>query len=88
MKGKDQRPLTLVGPTRDNPVLDPQAVLHLDNRLYINLKNIFAGSDAVCSLSNNLLSSKYCGIYLNQDLQPASIPICGKLFYLQVLDDN
>ena len=25
--------LTLVGPTRDNPVLDPLAVLDLDNRL-------------------------------------------------------
>ena len=27
--------LTLVGPTRENPVPDPLAVLHLDNQLYI-----------------------------------------------------
>ena len=31
---KDLRALTLVGPTRDNPLLDPLAALHLDNRLY------------------------------------------------------
>ena len=30
---KDLRALTLVGPTWDNPLLDPLAVLHLDNRL-------------------------------------------------------
>ena len=30
---KDLRALILVGPTRDNPVPDPLAVLHLDNRL-------------------------------------------------------
>ena len=35
----DLRTLTLVGPTRDNPVLDPLAVLHLDNQLYMfNIK--------------------------------------------------
>ena len=28
--------LTLVGPSRDNLVLDPLAVLHLDNRLFMN----------------------------------------------------
>ena len=33
---KDLRALTLVGPTRDNPVLDPLAVLHLYNQLFIN----------------------------------------------------
>ena len=32
---KDLRALTLVGPTRDNPVLDPLVVIHLDNQLYI-----------------------------------------------------
>ena len=29
--------LTLVGPTRDNLVLDPLAVLHLENWLFINI---------------------------------------------------
>ena len=41
---KDLRALTLVGPTRNNRILDPLAVLHLDNRLYImnsNLKKSF-----------------------------------------------
>ena len=33
--GKYLEALTLVGPTRDNPVLDPLAVLHLDNQLFI-----------------------------------------------------
>ena len=28
--------MTLVGPTRENLVLDPLAVLHLDNRLYMS----------------------------------------------------
>ena len=32
---KDLQALTLVGPTRDNLVLDPLAVLHLKNWLYI-----------------------------------------------------
>ena len=32
---KDLQALTLVGPTRENPVLDPLAVQHLDNLLYI-----------------------------------------------------
>ena len=27
---------TLVGPTRNNPVLDPLGVLHLDNCLFMN----------------------------------------------------
>ena len=36
MKNKtDLLALTLVGPTRNNPVLDPLAVLQLDNQLYI-----------------------------------------------------
>ena len=34
------RALTLVGPTRDNMVLDPLAVLHLDNQLFINVVQI------------------------------------------------
>ena len=40
---KDLPALTLVGPTRNNPVLDPLAVLHLNNHLYIsiNFKQIF-----------------------------------------------
>ena len=33
MNRKDLQALTLVGPSRDNQVLDPLAVLHLDNRL-------------------------------------------------------
>ena len=36
MNGKDLRALTLVGPTWDNPVLDPLAVLHLDKRQFLN----------------------------------------------------
>ena len=35
MNRKDLCVLTLVGPPRDNPELDPLAVLHLDNRLYM-----------------------------------------------------
>ena len=35
MNRKELRALTLVGPTRDNPVLEPLAVLHINNRLYI-----------------------------------------------------
>ena len=38
MNRKDLRALTLVGHTRDNLVLDPLALLHLDNRLYIIIK--------------------------------------------------
>ena len=40
---KDLPALTFVGPTRNNPVLDPLAVLHLNNHLYIsiNFKLIF-----------------------------------------------
>ena len=33
------RALALVGPTWDNPVLDPLAVLHLDNRLYLSVRD-------------------------------------------------
>ena len=33
MNRKDLRALTLVGPTRGNPVLDPLAALHLNNQL-------------------------------------------------------
>ena len=38
---KDLRALTLVGPTRDNLVIDPLAVLHLDNQLgpFLALQN-------------------------------------------------
>ena len=32
---KEFQALTLVGPTWNNPVLDPLAVLHFDNQLYI-----------------------------------------------------
>ena len=35
MNRKDLQALTLVGPTRDNPELDPLAILHLYNQLYI-----------------------------------------------------
>ena len=37
MNRTDLRALTLVGPTGKNPVLDPLAVLCLDNRLYMNV---------------------------------------------------
>ena len=35
VKRKDLRALTLAGPLRVNTKLDPLAVLHLDNRLYM-----------------------------------------------------
>ena len=35
VKRKDLQALTLVGPPTDNPKLDPLAVLHLNNRLYM-----------------------------------------------------
>ena len=35
MNKTDLRALTLVGPTRENQVQDPLAVLNLDNLLYI-----------------------------------------------------
>ena len=35
VNSKDLRTLTLVGPAKDNPELDPLAVLHLDNRLFL-----------------------------------------------------
>ena len=52
MNRKDLRTLTLAGPTRNNPVLDPLAVQHLDNQLYMyniwtGLVWIFAWIDAV-----------------------------------------
>ena len=37
MNREDLLALTLMEPTRDNPELDPLAILHLDNLLYINL---------------------------------------------------
>ena len=37
VKSKDLQALNLVGPTRDNLVLDPLDVLHLDIQLYIQL---------------------------------------------------
>ena len=39
VKLKDLQTLTLVGPTRDNSVLDPLAVLHLNYRLSL-LRNL------------------------------------------------
>ena len=41
MNKKDLRALTLVRPTRDNPVLDLLAVLHLDSQLFISCINFF-----------------------------------------------
>ena len=35
VKRKDLQALTLSGPPRENPVLDPLAVLHLDNQLCV-----------------------------------------------------
>ena len=35
MSKKDLQALTLVGPKRNNPVLDSLAVLNLDNRLHV-----------------------------------------------------
>ena len=40
---KDLQASTLVGLTRENPVLDPLAVVHLDNQLYI-LNSSIAGT--------------------------------------------
>ena len=37
MNRKDYQALTLVGPTRGNPELDPLAVQHLDNQLFMSL---------------------------------------------------
>ena len=37
---KDLQALTLLGPTQNNPVLDPLAVLHHDNQLYISTQSI------------------------------------------------
>ena len=34
----DVQALTLAGPTREDPVLDPLAVIHLDNQLYTKMK--------------------------------------------------
>ena len=38
MNRKDLRALTLEGPPRENPELDPLAVLHIDNRLLIYIR--------------------------------------------------
>ena len=40
MNRKDLQALTLVGPTRNNPVLDPLAVLHLDNQLFMLFQSL------------------------------------------------
>ena len=37
MNAKDLQALTLVRPTRENRLLDPLTVLHLDNRLFLNV---------------------------------------------------
>ena len=37
VNSKDLQAVTLVGPTMENPVYDPLAVQHLDNRLCIKL---------------------------------------------------
>ena len=36
MKRKDLGALTFVGPPMDNPELDPLAVLHLENQLFMS----------------------------------------------------
>ena len=38
MNKTNLRDLTLVGPTRQDPVLDPQAVLHLNKQLFLPIK--------------------------------------------------
>ena len=43
MNIKDVPPSTLVGLTWENPVLDPLAVLHLDNSLYSGYKVPYIG---------------------------------------------
>ena len=45
---KDLQALTLVGPTRENLVLDPLAIQHLDNQLF-RIKNKILVSDNICS---------------------------------------
>ena len=42
MNRKDLQALSLVGSTWKNPVLDPLAVLHLNNRLFINRNSLSA----------------------------------------------
>ena len=52
---KDLTALTLVGPTTNNQVKDPLAVLHLDNRLYMMKKYFFDDFQAffiVCDYAN------------------------------------
>ena len=43
MNRKDLRASTLVGLSWENPILDPLAVPHLDNPLYIHSLNAFQG---------------------------------------------
>ena len=42
----------LVGPTGDNPVLDPLAVLHIYNRLYIMAQEIVEDVKRVCAANH------------------------------------
>ena len=51
MNRKDLLALTLVGPPRDNPELDPLAVLHLDNQLFMCSIVVYLCMIFVCMLS-------------------------------------
>ena len=48
--------LTLVGPTRENLLLDPLAELHLDNRLFIN-DNSGLNSFRCCHLNGQMIQT-------------------------------
>ena len=39
---KDLQALTLVGPTRENLLLEPLAVLHLDNQILITINTYYS----------------------------------------------
>lgn len=44
---------------------------------------IFIGSTTSCSVSGGILSSKYCGAYLNPNSDIlANVPICGKYCFV------
>ena len=57
---KDVKALTLVRPRRNNPALDPLAVLHLDNGLYTKPSSSIVFQRASNSTPLGLLPSSRC----------------------------
>ena len=57
---KDLQALTLAGPTRNNPALDPLAVLHLDNGLFTKPSSFIVFQRASNSTPLGLLPSSRC----------------------------